>query len=151
MGTSTHRLTLLLIATALCGCGFLDDIRQAPNEDPVRLAVADAVAPMREDVEAQRGPRDHERLVEQLKHRIQDRARPPGIKTILPTGSAWGSRGERSNVGAAFMVIPENPRENEPYCLGVTVDTQDGVVFTTSDKATMHNDCEGIEAPVTEP
>lgn len=109
-------------------------------------AIAEAVSPLREKVGEDAA--DREALGADLTDLVNDMPPPKGTKEVIALSGPWSTDepGNR-NVGVATVVIPDQPRDNKPYCLGVIVDDTRGVLFSTTDEATVENRCAGLGSP----
>lgn len=135
---------------ALGGCDLVRDVQNAPK-DEVQQAIAETVRPLQETLASADSAEEHFAAGDELRSLIKQVEPPAGVRAIIVQGGNWGASSDDPSaaisVGTPVVVIPEEPRSNPSYCLGVTVDSEAGVIFTTSGKATLENSCDGIEAP----
>ena len=142
---------MLLVTVLLGGCRGASDRKAA--RDAIEGDIAEQLAPLQEDVDAASTQSDFDALTDELRSQLRRLEPPDGVKAVTLGSAGWSefSEGtdERRYVGNAVIIIPDEPAQNEPYCLGVTVDNLDGVVFSPGGNASVAEGCTNLErAPI---
>ena len=117
----------------------------------MQQAIAETLRPLQKTLAEADTGEEYFAAGDELRALIKEVEPPAGVRAIIVQGGNWGASSDDPSasvsVGTPVVVIPEEPRSNPSYCLGVTVDSEQGVIFTTNGKATLENSCDGIGAP----
>ena len=137
-------LFALVVSACSPGSGEGREVARAAVEDSIETHVE----PLQSEVDGLIGPETIIPLQDKLRSSLTEVDAPDGVRQLRPTGEPWGQADETENgdryVGTGVLVLRDDPG-TEAFCVGVTLDNDEGVVFTRNIDATAENECAGLD------